>query len=47
LIEDSHARQCAEKISNYLGNSYEVRGYVNPSIGVEVITTQQGKKLNI
>jgi len=31
LIGESHARECAEKISNYLGNSYEVTGYVNPS----------------
>jgi hypothetical protein len=38
LIGDSHAREYAEKISNYLGNSYEVKGYVNTSIGLEVIT---------
>jgi hypothetical protein len=25
LIGDSHARECAEKISNYLGNSHEVK----------------------
>jgi hypothetical protein len=38
LIGESHARECAEKISNYLGNSYEVTGYVNLSTGLEVIT---------
>ena len=33
---DSHARDCAEK-TNYLGNAYEVTGYVHPCIGLEVI----------
>ena len=45
LIGD--AREYAEKISNYLGNSYEVKGYVNPSTGLEVITNSARKKLNI
>ena len=44
LIGDSHARECAEKISNYLANSYEVTGYVNPSTGLEVITKSAKKK---
>jgi len=35
LIVDSHARDCAEKISNYLGNIYEVTGYVHPSSGLK------------
>jgi len=38
LIGNSHARERAEKISNYLGNAYEVTGHVNPSTGLEVIT---------
>ena len=38
LIGDSHARECAHKISNYLGNSYVVTGYVTPGTGLEVIT---------
>jgi hypothetical protein len=41
---DSHARECAEKISNYLGNSYEVTGYVNPSTDLEVITNSAKKE---
>ena len=45
MIEDSHARERAEKISNYLGNSYEVTGYVNPSTGLEVITTSAKKEI--
>ena len=38
LIGDSHARGCAEKLSSYLGNAYEVTGYVNPNTGLDVIT---------
>jgi len=38
LIGDSHATDCAEKISNYLGNACEVTGYVHPSTGLEAIT---------
>ena len=38
LIGDNRDRECAEKISDYLGNSYEVKAYVNPSTGLEVIT---------
>jgi hypothetical protein len=43
LIGDSHARECAEKITNYLGNSYEVTGYVNFSTGFDVITNSAKK----
>jgi len=46
LIGDSHARECAQKISNYLGNSYEVTGYVNPGTGLEVITHSAKKELD-
>jgi hypothetical protein len=46
LIGDSHARECAEKISNYLGNSYEVTGYVNPGTGLEVITNSAKKEID-
>ena len=46
LIGDSHARDCTEKLSNYLGNSYEVTGYVNPSTGLEVITNSAKKGFN-
>ena len=46
LRGDSHVRDCAEKISNYLGNSYEVAGYVNPSRGLEVITNSAKKGFN-
>jgi len=46
LIGDSHARECAQKISNYLGNSYEVIGYVNPGTGLEVITQAARKELD-
>jgi len=46
LIGDSHARGCAEKISNYLVNSYEVTGYVNPSTGLEVITNSATKEID-
>jgi hypothetical protein len=35
---DSHARGCAEKLSSYLGNAYEVTGYVSPNAGMDVIT---------
>jgi len=38
LIGDSHARGCTEKLSSYLGNTYEVIGYVSPNTGLEVIT---------
>ena len=38
MIGDSDVRECAGKISNYLRNSYEVTGYINPSTGLEVIT---------
>jgi len=46
LIGDSHARECAQKISNYLGNSYEVTGYINPGTGLEVITHSARKELD-
>jgi len=42
---DSHARDCAEKISNYLGNIYEVTGYVHPSSGFKVITNSAKKEI--
>jgi PleD family two-component response regulator len=45
LIGDSHARDCAEKISNYLGNAYEVTGYVHPSTGLEVITNSSKREI--
>ena len=38
LIGDSRARGCAEKLSSYLGDTYEVIGYVSPNTGLEVIT---------
>ena len=31
---------------NYLGNSYEVTGYVNPSTGLEVITNSAKKEID-
>jgi hypothetical protein len=46
LIGESHARECAEKISNFLGNSYEVTGYFNPSTGLEVITNSAKKEID-
>lgn len=46
LTGDSRARECAEKISNYLGNSYEVTGYVNPGTGLEVITNSAKKEID-
>ena len=46
LIGDSHARGCAEKISNYLRNSYEVTGYVNPVTSLEVITHSAMKEID-
>jgi hypothetical protein len=46
LLGDSHAWECAEKILNYLGNSYEVTCYVNTSTGLEVITKSAKKKID-
>jgi lysophospholipase L1-like esterase len=46
LIGDSHTRECAEKVSNYLGNTYEVTGYINPSTGLEVITNSAKKEID-
>jgi hypothetical protein len=46
LIGDSHARECAERISNYLGNFYEVTGYVNSGTGLEVITNSAKKEID-
>jgi ribosomal protein L30E len=43
VIGDSHPRGCAEKVSSYLGNTYEVIGYVSPNAGLEVITDCQGR----
>jgi PleD family two-component response regulator len=43
LIGDSHARECAERISNHLGNSYEVTGCVNPGTSLEVIKNSAKK----
>ena len=45
LIGDNLARNCAEKKSNYLGNAYEVTGYVHPSTGLEVITNSAKKEI--
>ena len=46
LIGDSHARDCAPKLSNYLDTSYEVIGYVSPGAGLEVITNLANKELD-
>jgi hypothetical protein len=46
LTGDSHARECAAKISDYLGNSYEVTGYVNPTTGLEMITNSAKKEIH-
>jgi hypothetical protein len=46
LICDNHARECAQKLSSYLINSYEVIGYVSPGAGVEVITNLANKELD-
>jgi hypothetical protein len=45
LIGDSHARGCAEKLSSYLGNAYEVTGYVSPNTGLDVITDSAKKEI--
>ena len=45
LIGDSHARGCAEKLSSYLGNDYEVTGYVSPNTGLEVITNSAKEEI--
>jgi hypothetical protein len=46
MIGDSHARDCAQKLSNYQDNSYEVIGYVSPGAGLEVITNSANKELD-
>ena len=46
LIGDSHARECAQKLSNYVNNSYEVIGYVSPGAGLEVITNLANTELD-
>ena len=46
LIRDSHARDCAPKLSNYLDTSYEGIGYVSPGTGLEVITDLANKELD-
>jgi len=46
LIGYSHAKECAQKISDHLGNSYEVTGYVNPGTSLEVITHSAKKELD-
>jgi len=46
LIGDSHARECAQKLSNYLNNSYEVIGYVSPGAGLKVISNLANKELD-
>jgi lysophospholipase L1-like esterase len=46
LIGDSHARELADKISKYLGNSYEITGYVNPGTGLEVITNSAKNEID-
>ena len=45
LIGDSHARGCAEKLSSYLGNTYEVTGYVSPNTGLDVITNSAKEEI--
>jgi hypothetical protein len=39
IIGDSHARGCAERLSDHLGHSFSVTGYVKPNADVETITT--------
>jgi hypothetical protein len=46
LIGDSHARGCAEKLSNYLGKAYEVIGYVSPNAGLDVITNSAKEEID-
>jgi len=46
LIGDSHGKGCAEKLTSHLGNSYEVTGYVEPSTGMEVITSSTREEID-
>ena len=46
LIGDSHARECSHRISQHLGSSYVVTGYVTPGTGLEVITHSAEKELD-
>lgn len=39
IIGDSHVRGCARKISNYIGNKFEVSGMLMPGAGLAHITT--------
>jgi hypothetical protein len=41
VIGDSHARGCAAKLIENLGESFEVTGFVKPETGLEVITTME------
>ena len=37
IVGDSHARNCATKVSQWLNNDFEVMGFVNPGSGMKYI----------
>jgi hypothetical protein len=39
VFGDSHARGCAVKLTETLGELFEVTGFIKPGTGLEVITT--------
>jgi hypothetical protein len=45
LIGASHAGRCAAELARNLGNSFEMTGYVKPSMGSEVITNTVTKEI--
>jgi hypothetical protein len=46
VVGDSHARGCAAKLRENLGELIEVSGFVNPGTGLEVITTIETERIS-
>jgi hypothetical protein len=46
VVGDSHARGCATKLIDNLGEAFEVTGFVKPGTGLEVITTMESEGIS-
>jgi hypothetical protein len=46
VVGDSHARGCAAKLTENLGEAFEVTGFVKPGTSLEVITTMESEGIS-
>ena len=47
IIGDSHVRGCVTEVSQNLGETFDISGFVMPGTGLEVITSTAKEEINI